>query len=152
MRLAAFIVMAFAFVSCSDRKIDTAPEAKAAFEAYVGALNKGDIAVAAAMYDAEEGFHWIERGQVQYESGEEAAASLKSLVANGSAIEMTLGTVRVAELTAGSALVSAQFSFAMSAENGDPQFSFDGWMTVGMVKRTDGWRIAGGQSGPGAQR
>jgi len=63
---------------------------------------------------------------------------------------MTLDTIRVAELTETSALLSAHFDFAMMSDDGTPQFSFDGWMTVGMVKRGDNWKIAGGQTGPGS--
>ena len=62
---------------------------------------------------------------------------------------MTLDTMRVSNLTNDSALLSTHFDFVMRSKDGDTQFSFDGWMTVGMVRREEGWKIAGGQTGPG---
>ena len=61
---------------------------------------------------------------------------------------MTVTDMRVAEMADDAALVSAQFEFTMLSDSGERQFGFDGWMTVGMVKRAQGWRIAGGQTGP----
>jgi len=149
MRLMAILMAALTLVSCSQKNSDTAAEAKAAFGTYVKALNDGDINLAVAMYDDEIGFHWIERGEVQYDKGADAAASLKALSQSGGKAMMTADNVRVAAMENGSALVSAHFDYAMLDEEGEQQFAFDGWMTVGMVKRADGWKIAGGQTGPG---
>ncbi|MDB2437506.1 nuclear transport factor 2 family protein [Hellea sp.] len=135
--------------SCGQASTPRAMSAQEAFETYVAALNAGDIATAAAYYDRADGFHWIERGHVQYETGEDAANSLLALQANGGTSEMTLDTLRVSKLTNDSALISTHFDFEMRSDNGTPQFSFDGWMTVGMVRRSEGWKIAGGQTGPG---
>ncbi len=149
MRLAALIGFALLISACSAEPNDTRNEARSAFEAYIEALNSGDTAAAASMYDTEDGFHWIERGGVQYETGEDAAASLRSLSANGGKPQMTVDSIRVAGLANDAALVSAHFNFVMLSDEGESQFSFDGWMTVGMVRRAEGWRIAGGQTGPG---
>lgn len=135
--------------ACDSPSIDTEEEAEAAFRAYVEALNSDDLSIAASMYDRKDGFHWIERGGVQYESGADAAASLQALAQAGGKSQMTVDSIRVAEMADGAALVSAHFDFVMLSSEGERQFAFDGWMTVGMVKRADGWRIAGGQSGPG---
>jgi hypothetical protein len=113
-------------------------------------LNAGDTDKAAAMYDTTDGFHWIERGIIQYENGADAAASLRALSETGGRSNMTIDSVRVAELGDTSALVSAHFDFVMFSEENEEAFSFDGWMTVGMIKREEGWRIAGGQTGPGS--
>ncbi len=149
MRFITILTMALTLASCSQTKNDTASEAKAAFGVYVDALNNGDTDVAAAMYDDEMGFHWIERGGVQYDNGADAAASLKALSQSGGIARMTADNIRVAKMGDRSALVSAHFDYAMLSEDGEKQFAFDGWMTVGMVKRPGGWKIAGGQTGPG---
>lgn len=153
MRNLGMILLCLVLVACVQAvpKADSDSAAKAvdAFEAYVDALNAGDIETAAAIYDLSPGFHWIERGGVQYETGAEAARALKSLSANAGLSRMTVNTVKVSELAEGAVLLSAQFDFAMLSEAGDEQFSFDGWMTVGMAKRDGGWRIAGGQTGAG---
>ena len=39
----------------------------------------------------------------------------------------------------------------MFSNDNEEIFSFDGWMTLGMVKRDKGWLIAGGQTGPGGE-
>lgn len=128
----------------------TKTEAGAALQDYVDAINAGDVALAASFYDKDPDFHWVERGGIQYDDAADAAASLEGLVVPGSTATMTLDQVRVADVSADAALVSAHFDYAMSFEGGTDGFAFDGWMTVAMVRRADGWRIAGGQVGPGA--
>jgi len=132
----------------SSAPASSGPTAQAALEAYVAALNDGDIAIAGNYYDRADGFHWVERGQIFYESGADAASALQAVGTTGVS-KMTLDSIRVSEMTADSALISTHFDFVMSSETGERQFAFDGWMTVGMVRRDDGWKIAGGQTGPG---
>ena len=139
---------ALILVSCSQTPLKPHVSAATAFEAYVAALNDGDIAKASSFYDTADGFHWIERGRVQYETGLEAANALKSLQSGSGKSKMTIDTLRVAELSDNAALLSTHFDFARLSETGVTEFSFGGWMTVGMVRRADGWKIAGGQTGP----
>ena len=145
------LICAFSLFLAACGKASTTSYAtpEQAFEDYVAALNNGDAAKAADYYDTADGFHWIERGHVQYETGEEAASSLRALQSSGGQSEMTLDTMRVSNLTNDSALLSTHFDFVVRSKDGDTQFSFDGWMTVGMVRREEGWKIAGGQTGPG---
>ncbi|WP_162789542.1 nuclear transport factor 2 family protein [Altererythrobacter sp. ZODW24] len=149
MRAFAILMASLALSACSVQKLDSADEAKAAFESYISALNNGDTEAAAAVYDSGPGFHWIERGGVQYASGAAAANSLRELAKSSGESTMTIEDVQVASMSADSALVSAHFEYVMEGAAGEQGFSFDGWMTVGMVKREDGWKIAGGQTGPG---
>ncbi|MEL6529743.1 MAG: nuclear transport factor 2 family protein [Pseudomonadota bacterium] len=151
MKHAGIALAALLFTGCTQTLSDPTQEAEAAFEQYVTAINNGDASAVASMYDDNPGFHWVERGSVQYTSGEAAVASFEELVASGSTPRMTTGTIQVAALGSESALVSTHFDLALLDEAGAVQFSFDGWMTVGMVKRDSGWKIAGGQTGPGAE-
>lgn len=123
--------------------------AQAAFEQFVADINAGRIDAAAGYYDRAPGFHWVERGAVQYETGDAAAASLTSNFSPDSNSAMTLHDIRVAPMGADAAVVSAQFTFSATDQASGADFAFEGWMTVGMVRRADGWRIAAGQSGPG---
>jgi len=142
--------IAFAFSSaCTSQINNPAQEAEAAFADYVEAINDGETEAIASMYDANPGFHWVEQGTVQYTSGDEAAASFDALTASGMTAQMTTDTMQIAVLSDTSALISTHFDFALSDASGEEQFAFDGWMTVGMVKRENGWKIAGGQTGPG---
>ncbi len=151
MRILATAASALLLVNCAPQQSipATESEAEAAFDQYVEAVNSGQSSAVAAMYDDNPGFHWVERGGVQYTSGDEAAASFEELVASGMEPRMTTDTMQVSILGERSALVSAHFDLAMFDASGAEQFAFDGWMTVGMVKREDGWKIAGGQTGPG---
>ncbi|MEP2736038.1 MAG: nuclear transport factor 2 family protein [Erythrobacter sp.] len=149
MRTKIAILCALALAACEQETAAPSEEAKAAFASYVAALNEGDIRAVAKMYDDNSGFYWIERGSVQYTSGGEASASLKDLYDDGNSTLIATDNIQVAELGTDSALVSAHFDFTLLNNSGKSQFSFDGWMTVGMVRRDDGWKIAGGQTGPG---
>ncbi len=149
MRFIIVGIIVIILASCGPSKPTSDISAQSAFETYVAALNQGDVVKAASYYDTADGFHWIERGHVQYETGAEAGKALMALQSGGGQSEMTLDNIRVAELTQNSALISSHFDFVMTSESGELQFAFDGWMTVGMVKREDGWKIAGGQTGPG---
>ncbi len=151
MRIITMLLGLLALTACAQENTNPAPEAEAAFAAYVAAINAGDTQAVAEMYDENPGFHWVERGGVQYTSGAQAAASLDSLFTDGGSAEMTVDNVQVAPLGQGGALVSAHFDLTMLDQAGDAQFAFDGWMTVGMVRRADGWKIAGGQTGPGVE-
>ncbi|MFK7828731.1 MAG: hypothetical protein AB8B57_03020 [Congregibacter sp.] len=146
MRLLGLLAAMLLMVSCGDAQADTRAEAEAAFRSYVDAVSTGKSEFAASMYEDAPGFHWVEQGAIQYESADEAAASLLAISESGAAPRMTVNILRVAELGDGAALVSAQFDFDLLSDTGDSLFSFGGWMTVGMVKRTGGWRIAGGQT------
>ncbi len=136
---------------CAPQAGDPAQEAKSAFGQYVAAINAGDSAAISDMYDDNPGFHWVERGGVQYSTREQATASFEELVNSGSKPHMTIDDMQVAVLGDDSALVSTHFDLALRDATGAEQFAFDGWMTVGMVRRESGWKIAGGQTGPGEE-
>ena len=126
-------------------------EARAALLAYAAAINEGDVDKAGEIYDRDADFHWIDRGVIQYQDGEAAAESLRGLIAPGATATMTFGEIRTADLAPGAVLVSARYNYEMSYAGDDEGFSFGGWMTLAMVKRENGWRIAGGQAGPAAE-
>jgi len=151
MKSLALVITALMLASCGAPEGNPAQEAEAAFDQYVAAINAGDTSAIASMYDTNPGFHWVERGGVQYTSGKEATASFEELLASGMEPRMTIDNMQIAVLGDSSALVSTHFDLAMHDAAGAEQFAFDGWMTVGMVKRDDGWKIAGGQTGPGEE-
>lgn len=147
------IVAGLLLAACSAQNSHNVADVKAsasdALIAYTEAINTGDLQRAASFYDDDPDFHWIERGGVQYDNAEAASASLQGFAIPGATAAMTLDQIHVADLSATAALVSTHFDFSMTFENGEGNFAFDGWMSVAMVKRDDGWRIAGGQVGPG---
>ena len=124
-------------------------EALAAFQDFIGAISAEDAATATAFYDRAPGFHWVENGGLVYADAEAAATSLASVIDLGADLTVTLGDHYVVALGSDAALISAYV--VLDAAYPDPQenFSYDGWMTFAMIKRAEGWRIAGGQTGPG---
>ena len=132
----------------SSAYAETAADARAAFEAYVHAINTADAEAAAAFYDRDPDFHWIEQGQLRYTDAADAAESMKGLLSVDGTPQMTVNDVLIADLGESAALVTANFDFAMLGPDGQPRFSFGGWMSVAMIAREDGWKIAAGQSGP----
>lgn len=123
-------------------------EAELALNAYVDAINRGDTTAAGAFYDRDADFHWIDQGKVQYRSAEQAIQSLQSVSSQGSRSVFTLEDPIVAELGDQSAITSVQYSFEVRSAEGASLFGWQGWMTIGWVKRDDGWKIAAGQAGP----
>jgi len=152
LRLIATLAMTALLVGCSKPTADPATEAGDAFARYVEAINKGDTEAVAAMYDSNAGFHWIEQGGVRYATGNEAGTAFAELARSGSRAQMTTDEMQVAILSDTSALISSHFEFSLLDASGVEQFAFDGWMTVGLAKRENGWKIAGGQTGPGRQQ
>jgi len=157
MRIFIYIFICALIFGCNPRgdavtnqNINVKNQARDALLAYADAINVGDVELAASFYDNDPDFHWIERGGVQYDNSEAAANSLKELIVPNASAMLTFDNVKVADLSVNAALVSAHFDYQMSFQGDQPSFSFDGWMSVAMVKRAEGWRIAAGQVGPGS--
>jgi len=145
-----------AIVACSpsantvdQTAAQTVEEAQSAFVSYVESLNEGDYTTASQIYDIDPGFHWIERGSIQYQNGAEAASSLQSFEASNARARMTTDQMIAAYLSPTSVFVSTHFDFAMLNADDSIQFAFDGWMSVAMVKKQGRWVFAAGQVGPG---
>ncbi|HPE29861.1 MAG TPA: DUF4440 domain-containing protein [Parvularculaceae bacterium] len=151
-----FFLSAFCFfcASCSGATAydagKTKAEAAALLADYALAISTGDFDRAASTYDDDEDFHWIDRGMLQYASASDAAASLKSIAQPGMKSVLILEKPVVADLSENAALASVRYRFDQRQENGDPLWGFDAWMTVGLVKRDDGWKIAARQAAPAA--
>ena len=150
------ILLTFVIVGCSpsghselQAPDQIVKDARTAFDNYIETLNQGDYDSASRIYDVDPDFHWIERGGIQYTSGAEAAASLQSFKGNGGRARMTTDQIVTTYLSPTSIFVSTHFDFAMLGPDDDIQFTFDGWMSVAMVKKQNRWVFAAGQVGPG---
>jgi len=91
LRIYLLCLIGIILASCAPVQAPSSTSAQQAFENYVVALNDGDVAKAATYYDTADGFHWIERGHVQYETGADAANALKTLQTRGGKIEDDIG-------------------------------------------------------------
>ena len=153
MRILCSLFLACLLAACSinvpQTPVDSASQARAAFGTYVEAINTGDLDAAAAMYDRTPGFHWIEFGHVRFATGDDAATSIMALAEEGATPVMTVQDVLAANMGDDAALVSAHYDFRMQGEDGARLYSHTGWLSLGFVRRADGWKIAGGQNGPG---
>ena len=123
----------------------TREEASVAFRAYIDAINEGDTQRAGEFYDRAEGFHWVERGSVGYETGDEAAAAVSAFTDNNTTTHMAIIEMRVAELSPDAATVSVQSEFT-AIMTGGMTMKIPGWMSVAMARRDDGRKIAAGMT------
>lgn len=151
MRLLCLIILATGLAACTNHA-ETKPapltvrqEAASAFNAYVEALNNNDLETARAFYDREDGFHWVDRGAVTYETGEEAANALQPYQDATSKSVMTIEDMHVAALGPDAAFVTVKFRFSIFMP-GDNFMEIPGLMSVGMVRREDGWKMAAGMT------
>lgn len=120
-------------------------EAADAFQAYVKALNEGDLETARSFYDDADGFHWIERKKLTSENGPEMAAGLADFTEGPGKSIMTIEDMRVAALGPDAAFVSAKYVFTVIMPGGG-FFEVEGWMSTGLVRREDGWKLAAGMN------
>ncbi len=147
MRKVVFLLVALCLTGCTAAT-DTSSveeEVRATLVAYSAAINAGDAAAAGAFYDDEGDFYWVERGRVQYKNADEARESMKNLADSDFDVTIMMTDVKVAPLSSSTAFASGLFETTFAQPDGK-SFGLGGWMTVGMVKREDGWRIAGGHT------
>ena len=140
MRLIATVtVMAVSLMmSATALAYDTAEEA---FREYIPSINTDDFQHASRFYSREGPFYWIENGVMQFESAEEATAGLRGLSVAGGQPNLTIRSLRVAPMGKKSALLTAHIDFVMRDRSGTVQFALDRWMTMGMTRGDQGWRI-----------
>lgn len=148
MRLGLLAVAAITFTACTQSApvIDESAvrkDAAEAFQAYVKALNEGDLETARAFYGDGEGFHWLEKKQIAHEAGKDAAAALSDYTAGEGKAVMMIEDLRVAAMGPDAAYISAKYKFTVFLPGGG-FFEVPGWMITGMVRHEDGWKIASG--------
>ncbi|NVE93402.1 YybH family protein [Altererythrobacter lutimaris] len=123
-------------------------EVDAALSAYADAINNGDLESVAALYDDDPDFHWIDQGALQYNSADDAKKSLSALASQGTLPTIIMQKPLIADLGERAAIASVQYRFDMRDPEGNELFGWEGWMTLGFVRREEGWKIASGQAGP----
>ncbi len=148
MRNGLFALAGMVCVACTQSapvpdEASVRKEAANAYLAYVKALNEGDLETARAFYDDGEGFHWLEKKKIAHETGQDAAMSLSDFTAGPGKSVMTIEDMRVAAMGHDAAFVSARYKFTAFLPGG-ASFDVPGWMTVGMVRKEDSWKIAAG--------
>lgn len=155
--LSSFLAICFFGVACSQALLDDKAvtgdiktQARTAFDAYVLAINEGDLETAAAFYDDDPDFHWVDRGILQYDSATAAGDSLKASSPPGSTTAFSYDQLYMADLADNAALLTVRYNYDVSFEGGGEGYGWQGWMTLAMVKRDNGWKIVAGQAGPAA--
>lgn len=129
-------------------------DAVAAVREFASAISAGNLERAGKIYDGSGDFYWIDRGRLQYENAAGARNSLLSFAGQDAEISMVLEETHATALGTDAALVSARYSLNVTCPDAAApecqSYGFSGWMTMGMLKRPEGWRIAGGHAGPSA--
>ena len=126
-------------------------EAIAAVHAFANEVNAGRFANAGQVYDRGPDFHWVEQGQVAYESGAAAAAALLDLGDGAVTPTLVYTQLRAAELGPGAMMVSGRFNFSLAQPEGLP-IRYGGWVSIAMSKRGGRWYFMAGHTSPLAMR
>lgn len=110
---------------------------------YAGFSSEGDLAGLAELYLDEPGFVWAEDGGIRYRAVAEVRASLESLSA-GMDVTTVLDDTRILPMAPGVAWVTTAFETRVGGAQGG--FSYSGMITMTVVHRDAGWKIAGGHT------
>ena len=140
------VVAALLFTSCGGAASSDKPssaqieeEVSTFLEEWAASFSEGRFKDAKALYAAREGFVWIERGRITYQSAADLAAGLDQLIGTDTTITNALDHIKV-EVLSGD---SAAFSAALYSQVVTPsfEFTFDGVMTGVAIKEDGGWRL-----------
>lgn len=118
---------------------------------YRTSMTSGTVDDLMSVYSSDERFHWVEDGEVVYESAEEIRRALKGLRTQYPQATLDLSNTSITPLPPDHALITTQFEQSLADSTGEG-FSFSGAMTITAVEEADGWRfLAGHTSSPRGQ-
>jgi len=116
------------------------PEVKAAIDQYVAKINAHDAAGAGEFYEDDPGFHWIENGQLSYETKLAAVTALTNFFAGFPESHFEAYEVKISMLTDDAAVATFKFTQTIAA-NGQAALKMEGTMTLSMTDRDGDWKI-----------
>lgn len=133
----------FAPTSSTSSTPEVSPEVKAAVAQYVAKVNAHDAPGAGELYADEQGFHWIENGEVTYETRTAAVAGLVNFFGGFPESHFEAYDVKISMLTDESAVATFKYTQTIAA-NGQASLKFEGTMTLTMALRDGDWKIVVG--------
>lgn len=133
----------FAPTTGSSSTPTISPEIKSAIDQYVAKVNAHDAPGAGEFYSDDQGFQWIENGQVVYETKTAAIAALTNFFAGFPESHFEAYDVKVSMLTDDAALATFKFTQTIAA-NGQASLKMEGTMTLAMTDRDGDWKIVVG--------
>jgi uncharacterized protein (TIGR02246 family) len=119
------------------------PEIKAAIDQYVAKINAHDAAGAGEFYEDDPGFHWVENGQVTYETKLAAVTALTNFFSGFPESHFEAYEVKISMLADDAAVATFKFTQTIAA-NGQAALKMDGTMTLSMTDRDGDWKIVVG--------
>ena len=133
----------FAPTGSSSSSPEASPEAKAAVEQYVAKINAHDATGAGELYADDQGFLWIENGEVIHETKIAAVAALTNFFTGFPESHFEAYDVKISMLTAESAVAIFKYTQTIAA-NGNASLKFEGTMTLTVAERDGDWKIVVG--------
>jgi uncharacterized protein (TIGR02246 family) len=122
---------------------EVAPEAKAAIEQYVAKINAHDAPGAGELYADDQGFLWIENGEVVHETKTAAVAALTNYFNGFPESHFEAYDMKISMLTDESAVAAFRYTQTVAA-NGQSSLKFEGTMTLTLAERDGDWKIVTG--------
>jgi len=119
------------------------PEIKAAIDQYVAKINAHDAPGAGEFYEDDPGFHWVENGQIEYETKTAAIAALANFFGGFPESHFEAYEVKISMLSDDAAVATFKFTQTIAA-NGQSALKLDGTMTLSMTDRDGDWKIVVG--------
>lgn len=133
----------FATTTSISSTPEVSPEVKAAVDQYVAKVNAHDAPGAGELYADEQGFHWVENGQVLYETRTAAIAGLANFFGGFPESHFEAYDIKISMLTDESAVATFKYTQTIAA-NGQASLKFEGTMTLSMADRDGDWKIVVG--------
>jgi hypothetical protein len=148
-----FIVI-FSCTQKEEEKIDKdqiAKEVISRYEGFVALLKSGTTEGVENFYSDDNGFYWVEDGQIQYPNKTALLASMDVLFDQVKSMDMRLIGKRVEVFNNNTAMLYVEYEQDMVLTSGF-EFSINGAMTAQMQKEKGVWRFLIGHSSTKKER
>lgn len=116
------------------------PGIKAAIDQYVAKMNAHDASGAGELYSDDQGFEWVENGQLVFETKTAATAALSNFFAGFPETRFEAYEVKISMLNDDAAVATFKFTETIAA-NGQSALKMEGTMTLSMTDRDGDWKI-----------
>jgi ketosteroid isomerase-like protein len=116
----------------------------ALIESWAKAGTDGDWDALGNLYADDEGFAWVERGQVRYSTRAAAIAGLEGVKAAGSKVNTEVSDIVVTPLGDDAAAFRTRVKFSIDFGGEAPAVNVDGILTGVAYEYEDGWRLLQG--------
>jgi uncharacterized protein (TIGR02246 family) len=127
--------------------VDTA-EVRTAVDTYIAKVSARDGAGAGEVFANDPAFRWIASGRVVYDSRATAIQGLTNFLTGFPESVFKVHDIKIDAIGDAEAVAVLTFTQTVGA-NGQTAITFEGILTLTLVKREEGWRIIQGHASTG---